>query len=259
MIAELIAKRKGDHFQCQLNEQAINGKFNDAARDYKGQIDAARANNQEKPKRPKKEADIKVFGAAYLPLGFGKPPRSDHLYWLNEFCKPAKPFECAEGITLWWQSHELGDGFDVKNETSVQIPSRHNSSSTWTECFSGFAVPAGTRPPHQWYNQLPGHAERFLTWCAYPKRGTLRNLKKQKHWDKVAKEWEVQHIDFYAVSRIIVADNAGASALWWHWQHEKACRWSLMGFESACKEYWPAEGLQRPTSTCSYCIVPVDS
>ena len=72
---------------------------------------------------------------------------------------------------------------------------------------------AGKKPPHQWYNQLPGHAERFLTWCAYPKRGTLRNLKKQKHWDKVTKEWEVHHIDFYAVSRIIVADNADASAL----------------------------------------------
>ena len=161
-------------------------------------------------------------------------------------------------MQLWWQSPELGDRFHKKKETSLQSPSRQASNSTRTQCNCGYAAPAGETPPHQWYSRLPAHAERFFTWCAYPKKEILLNLKKQKHWDKEKKEWEFERIDFYAVSRIIVADNADASALWWHWQHEKACRWSLMGFECTCKEYWSPEGLQHPTPTTSYCVVPVD-
>ena len=219
-----------------MNEQALSTKFNDAARDYQREVDAAKANDREKPRRVKKGEDIHLFGGAFVPLGFGKLPRSDLMYWLKEFCTPDNPFECTKRMTLWWQSAERGE---------------------WTHCFRGFAITAGKIPPVQWYNHLPGRAERFFTWCAYPKKEFLKNLMKQKHWKKDTGQWDIQHIDFYAVSRIIVADNADASALWWQWQHEKAYRWSFMGFECTCKEYWTPEGLQHPTSTSSYCVVPI--
>ena len=58
-----------------------------------------RPKKTEKPKRPKKRPDIKFFGAAYLPMGFGKPPRSDHMYWLTQYCSPRNPFEIAKGCS----------------------------------------------------------------------------------------------------------------------------------------------------------------
>ena len=159
-------------------------------------------------------------------------------------------------MQLWWQSHEYGDEFDEKKETSCQTPSRQNGSNTWTGCYCGYEVPRGRKPSPRWYNQLPGEAERFHTWCSYPGKEVLTNLKKQKHWDKERKEWEWDEVDFYAISRITVSDNADASCLWWHWQHEKACRWALMGFECPCTDYWTPEGTQHPTPATSYRVVP---
>ena len=75
MTAEQIRRRQRDLFTCQLHEQAISLRCNDAAREHKRQCDFAKrrdanGNKREKPKRPKKRPDIEHFGAAYLPTGF---------------------------------------------------------------------------------------------------------------------------------------------------------------------------------------------
>lgn len=157
-MTEDLMRKRSDDYQCQLKEQSLSTKFNDATRDYKREVDTAKENKWEKPKRAKKAEDITLFGAAYVPLGFHRPPRPPLIYWLNEFCHPDSPFDCANRMTLWWQSAGRGDALDMKKETSMQTPSRHASSATWTHCFCGFAVPAGSRPPAQWYNTLPGVA-----------------------------------------------------------------------------------------------------